>query len=140
MKIETLQATLKSRGVYTTIHGDEFDGTYLVVDDKNVQVVPDGGLILVYTEDDKRHEFNIADIDGIVAVLPQTVRQRDHWITVRWTQKGHSVFDPGGTREFRMTAVWAKAGSVEDAVKELHRAEAYCKKQENWTEWEVSRI
>jgi len=70
--------------------------------------------------------------------MNQTENTR-HTITMAWTQRGHSIYDPCGHNTYRMRATWAVVGTVEEAVKELHKAERYCQKQQNWTDWEVSR-
>lgn len=59
-------------------------------------------------------------------------------IRIEWVQKGHTTVDPCGHQNYRMRAVWAVADSEQEAVRELHEAERYCRKQD-WVEWEVSR-
>jgi hypothetical protein len=54
-------------------------------------------------------------------------------IALTWTRRGHNTIDPTGQQIHRGRATWAVVETDKEAVKELKRAEKYCRKQPDWT-------
>jgi hypothetical protein len=72
-------------------------------------------------------------------MMNETKTEREtHTVTITWVQRGHNTHDPTGQNQYRQRATWAIVNTVEEAAKELHRAERYCRERD-WTDWEVSR-
>lgn len=59
-------------------------------------------------------------------------------VVLKWTQKGHTLFDPTGQRDFHLQASWIVCGE-DELIDQITAARDYAEAQDHWTSFEVFR-